>query len=53
MVRNKENNVEFLVYLNNRTGKMEDNYVAMKWINDLQNDLRPFITAHFGNDAEL
>ena len=53
MVRNKENNVEFLVYLNNQTGKMEDNYVAMKWTKDLENDLRPFITEHFGTSADL
>lgn len=53
MVLNKENNVQFLVYLNNQTGKMEDNYVAMKWTKDLDNDLRPFITEHFGGAAVL
>lgn len=53
MVRNEENNVEFLVYLNNDTGKMEDNYVAMKWTKDLENDLRPFITEHLGKAAKL
>ena len=48
VVRNEENNIEFLVYFNNYTQKMEDNYVAMKWGNDFANDIRPFIDEHFG-----
>ncbi|MBB6447005.1 hypothetical protein [Bacillus benzoevorans] len=53
MVRDEVNNVEFLVFHNNQTGKMEDNYVAMKWTKDLGNDLRPFITEQFGEAADL
>ena len=47
MVGDKKNQVEFLIYYNQFTDKMDDNYVAMKWSNDLANDIRPFIYDHF------
>lgn len=53
MVRNEENNIEFRIYHNNKTGKMDDDYAEMKWKDDLTDDILPFIREHFDKNTNV
>jgi hypothetical protein len=53
IVENEANNIEFRVFLNNNTGKMDDDYVEMKWKDDLTDDLLPFINENFAKGTSL
>ncbi|WP_071395102.1 hypothetical protein [Bacillus tuaregi] len=46
-VRDKVNNIEFLIYHDSETGQLVDTYVADKWVNELKNDIRQYIDANF------
>ena len=52
-VRDKKNNTEFFVYYDEETKQMVDTYVADKWENDLETDIRPYIKEHFGETSNL
>ena len=39
-VRDKKTNTQFLVYYDDETKQMVDTYIADKWANDLENEIR-------------
>jgi hypothetical protein len=51
-VRDKKTNTEFLVYYDDETKQMMDTYIADKWANDLESEIRPFIKENKENFAE-
>ncbi|MGE7908079.1 hypothetical protein [Lysinibacillus xylanilyticus] len=52
-VRDKKTNTEFLVYYDDETKQMEDTYIADKWANDLESEIRPFIKENFGETTDF
>ena len=52
-VRDKKTNTQFLVYYNDETEQMVDTYIADKWANDLENEIRPFIKENFGETTDF
>ncbi len=48
MVRDKISGIQFFVYDDDQTNQMVDTYIAEKWRNDLESEIRPFIREHFG-----
>ncbi|AMA73949.1 MULTISPECIES: hypothetical protein [Aneurinibacillus] len=48
-----ENNLSFLVFYNQDTKQLEDNYVASKWGRDLEKDLFPFVEKEWGKVDHL
>lgn len=50
-VMDKKNNIPFLVYYDDETKQMVDTYIADKWANELENEIRPFIKENFGETA--
>lgn len=48
-----EDNIEFIVYFNDETKKMEDSYVAEKWAKDLYDGLRPYLKRNVSNIEEV
>ena len=52
-VRDKKTNTEFLVYYDDETKQMVDTYIADKWANDLEGEIRPFIKENFGETTEF
>ncbi len=51
-VRDKENQIEFLVYMDNETNVIVDTYVADKWAAELENEVRSYIIDKLGEKAE-
>ena len=52
-VRDKKTNIEFLVYYDDETKQMVDTYIADKWENDLESEIRPFIKENFGETTDF
>ena len=52
-VRDKKTNTEFLVYYDDETKQMMDTYIADKWANDLESEIRPFIKENFGETTDF
>lgn len=52
-VRDKKTNTEFLVYYDDETKQMVDTYIADKWANDLDSEIRPFIKENFGETTDF
>ena len=52
-VRDKKTNTEFLVYYNDETEQMVDTYIADKWANDLETEIRSFIKENFGETTDF
>ena len=52
-VRDKKTNTEFLVYYDDETKQMVDTYIADKWANDLESEIRPFIKDNFGETTDF
>ena len=46
--RDKKTNTQFLVYYDDETKQMVDTYIADKWADDLETEIRPFIKENFG-----
>ncbi|MGI8385957.1 hypothetical protein [Robertmurraya sp. P23] len=51
-VRDKVNQIEFLVYMDNETNEMVDTYVADKWAAELENAVRTYVKDNFGEKVE-
>ena len=52
-VKDKKNNITFLVYYDDETQQMVDTYIADKWANDLKKEIRPFIKESFGETTDF
>ena len=52
-VRDKKGNTEFLVYYDNETEQIVDTYIADKWGDDLETEIRPFIKENFGKTTDF
>ena len=52
-VRDKKNNITFYVYYSEANDKMVDTYVADKWADDLENEIRPYIQENFGEPNDF
>ncbi|WP_066051681.1 hypothetical protein [Robertmurraya korlensis] len=50
--RDKGNQTEFLVYRDSETNEMIDTYVADKWADDLEKEIRSYITDRLGEKAD-
>ncbi|WP_079508791.1 hypothetical protein [Mesobacillus jeotgali] len=46
--RDKRSNTQFLVYFDEATEQMVDTYIADKWEDDLEKEIRPYIKENFG-----
>ncbi|MCG7336149.1 hypothetical protein MHZ95_12830 [Sporosarcina sp. ACRSM] len=53
IVRDKTSGIQFFVYYDDQTNQMVDTYIAEKWRNDLESEIRPFIREHFGEKADV
>ena len=53
MVRDKKTNTQFLVYYDDETKQMVDTYIADKWADDLETEIRPFIKENFGETTDF
>lgn len=51
--RDKNTNIQFLVYQDVETSLMVDTYITAKWENDLESEIRPFIKGTFGDSTDL
>ncbi len=52
-VRDKKTNTQFLVYYDDETEQMVDTYIADKWTDDLETEIRPIIKESFGKTTDL
>ncbi|MDM5230893.1 hypothetical protein [Lysinibacillus pakistanensis] len=52
-VKDKKTNTEFLVYYDDETKQMVDTYIADKWADDLESEIRPFIKENFGETTDF
>lgn len=52
-VRDKKDKTEFLVYYDNETEQIVDTYIADKWGDDLETEIRPFIKENFGKATDF
>ena len=52
-VRDKKTNTQFLVYYDDETKQMVDTYIADKWADDLEAEIRPFIKENFGETTDF
>lgn len=52
-VRDKKNNITFYVYFSEANEKMVDTYVADKWADDLENEIRSYIKGNFGETTDF
>jgi len=52
-VRDKKTNTQFLVYYDDETEQMVDTYIADKWTNELETEIRPFIKENFGKTTDV
>jgi hypothetical protein len=52
-VRDKTTNTQFLVYYDDEAEQMVDTYIADKWADDLETEIRPFIKENFGKTTDL
>lgn len=50
-VRNKVNQTEFLVYMDNETNEMVDTYIADNWADELEGEIQAYINQNFGEKA--
>lgn len=48
-VRDNQSGTEFLVYVNNETGEVEDSFIADKWRDDAELALKPYIEEKLGD----
>lgn len=48
-VRDNQSGTEFLVYVNNKTGEVEDSFIADKWRDDAELALKPYIEEKLGD----
>lgn len=48
-VRDNQSGTEFLVYVNNETGEVEDSFIAAKWRDETELALKPYIDEKLGN----
>jgi hypothetical protein len=48
-----EDNIEFIVYLNNEKNKMEDSYVAEKWAKNLYDGLNSYLEKNISDIEEV
>ena len=46
--RDKRSNMQFLIYYDEGTEQMVDTYIAEKWADELENEIRPYIKENFG-----
>ncbi|MFJ8067144.1 hypothetical protein ACIQYS_21445 [Psychrobacillus sp. NPDC096426] len=53
MAREKRSNTQFFVYYDEGTKQMVDTYIADKWEEDLENEIRPFIKGNFGETTNF
>ncbi|MER2262626.1 MAG: hypothetical protein ABS934_11495 [Psychrobacillus sp.] len=51
--RDKRSNLQFLVYYDEGTEQMVDTYIADKWADDLENEIRPYIKENFGEATDF
>ena len=52
-VRDKKTNIEFLVYYDENAKQMVDTYIADKWEEDLEREIRPAIEKSFGEKTDI
>lgn len=52
-VRDKKTNIEFLAYYDDNTNRMVDTYIADKWEEDLEREIRPYIEKSFGETTDV
>ncbi|EKN71625.1 hypothetical protein BABA_00430 [Neobacillus bataviensis LMG 21833] len=52
-VRDKNTHTQFLVYYDDETEQMVDTYIADKWEDDVERDIRPYIKETFGEKADF
>ena len=52
-LRDKERNTQFFVYYDDVTNQMVDTYIAEKWEDDLESEIRPFIRENFGEKTNF
>ena len=52
MARDKESNTQFLVYYDDVRNQLVDTYIAEKWEDDLEREIRPFIRENLGEKNE-
>ncbi|MCM3570587.1 hypothetical protein [Neobacillus mesonae] len=52
-VRDKKNDIEFLVYYDDETEQMVDTYIADKWADDVETEIRPFVKEKLGKAADF
>ncbi|MCP3764836.1 hypothetical protein NLX67_21180 [Domibacillus sp. A3M-37] len=52
-VREKKNNIEFLGYYDDTTKQMTDTYIADKWADDIETEIRPYIKENFGDSTDF
>ncbi|MBM6616286.1 hypothetical protein [Bacillus suaedaesalsae] len=53
MARHSRDGTEFLVFYNEETEQTEDSYIADKWENELENEIRPYLQGKLGQLDEL
>ncbi|MFJ7738344.1 hypothetical protein ACIQ2D_18675 [Lysinibacillus sp. NPDC097287] len=51
--RDKKNNTQFLIYYDDETKQMVDTYIADKWSDDVEKEIRPYINEHFGESTDV
>ncbi len=51
--RDKRSNTQFLVYYDEGTEQMVDTYIADKWADDLENEIRSYIKENFGETTDF
>lgn len=51
--RDKRSNTQFLVYYDEGTEQMVDTYIADKWADDLESEIRSYIKENFGETTDF
>lgn len=50
-VLDKKSHTQFLVYYDDETKQMVDNYIAEKWANDVEKEISQYVKEHFGQST--
>ncbi|MDZ5472809.1 hypothetical protein SM124_13835 [Bacillus sp. 31A1R] len=51
--RNKNNHVDFLIYMDDETKQLVDTYISKKWAKEVETLIRPIITEKLGTETDL
>ncbi|MFJ5769630.1 hypothetical protein [Psychrobacillus sp. NPDC093180] len=53
MARDKGSSTQFFIYYDEGTNQLVDTYIADKWEDDLEDEIRPFVKEYFGETTNM